>query len=118
MIPTIPAEGWGVKQVRAHYELGCGSEAQPHAQRPVCCKCQQSVLGKSYHHGPDGLVCHACEWGRPLVVTVVQERPKRDWRNSSRPTFYCIEKGCEATVTKRNTRCRPCAIAKRAKRDA
>lgn len=112
-----PSEFTTVK-LRAYFQLDALA-VQPYAERPNCSRCHLKVTGRSYSHFPNGVICHACLWGRTPslakspIRTGLKQRSDR-WKNYVRPTHKCADCGKQVSE-KRAARCRSCATKHRYK---
>jgi hypothetical protein len=103
-----------LKHVRDYYALG-PFPINDYARRPVCMRCARSVIGHSFHHTPNGVICHACLYGTPYYVSPAHKRKnqaKRNrWDGYEPKEHHCAT--CHKLVTNSAKRCRSCAATER-----
>lgn len=103
-----------LKHIREYYALG-GIPVNDYARRPACSCCGRSVLGHSFHHMPNGVICHACLYGVPYYVSPAQKRKnnakRTHWDDYTPKENRCTN--CRKPITSEATRCRACAALER-----
>lgn len=110
-----------LKATRDLYALDAYLSVNAYAQRPPCGQCGQSVMGHSYHHTANGVICHSCLYGIRRYQSIAETQPvkvkKNRWDGYVRPVVRCSECGAPLGDA-RSRRCRRCENQHRANRSA